>query len=115
MEEWSTLFSLASQWEFDAVVKLATKELSRVANTVDKILLARKHPELECWLWDALCSACTLDLTTPFSLEDWRRLDKDDIILITMGREAYRANKFVLNESALSSLMKKTFGIRQGH
>lgn len=94
------------------MAKLATGELSRVAKPVDKIILARKFPELESWLWDAFHNACTSEYAARFSLKDWQRLDKSDVIIVAMGQEAYRSKGRNFDDQALTSLMKKTFGLR---
>jgi hypothetical protein len=83
IEDWSALFALAAQWEFDSMVRVTKNKLDQRASYIDKIVLGRKYPELECWLWKSFYIAARSNL--PISREDLQKLDKDDIILILMG------------------------------
>jgi hypothetical protein len=107
MEDWSSLFSLALRWEFDAVVELAKRELSKVAQGVDKIILSRKYPELEDWTVEAVRDLCMFNYAV--SIESLHKLDKNDIILIVMAREAYRNNNYTM--AKLETYIQEKFGL----
>jgi hypothetical protein len=109
-EDWISLLSLALQWEIEDVVQLSISKLTHITRVIDQIVLARKYPECEVWLWDAVQTACTTtSYSTPWSHEDWQRLDKSDLILIAMGREVYHHNNN--NDKGRLSLLMKGFGL----
>jgi hypothetical protein len=104
VEEWSSVYSLASEWQFESIAKIATNRLTKIATPIEKIVLARKYQDLEHWLKEALVNIC--GRRELLNSKEWQVLDKDDVGRIGRVRE-----KFAQVKSNIAELVEMEFDL----
>ena len=82
-EQWKSVLHLSTRWGFASLRKLALKSIVP-PTACDKLLLARTYG-VDDWVLPALSALC--ERKAPISLKEARRMDIDDVILITTVRE----------------------------
>jgi len=121
VKDWESVYALAVKWQFESVAEVASKQLLEVATPFDKIILSRKHPGLGGWLEDGFVAICTrIEILT---VEEGRKLNRDDLVFIARFRETYWSVGRTLHrkgrvaeqiKAALDNPMKSASGLESG-
>ncbi|KAJ6578913.1 hypothetical protein DFH09DRAFT_909392 [Mycena vulgaris] len=86
-EEWTSVLSLATRWDFTSLRELATQHLFAMTSAVERIALGRRYDVPE-WLAPAYTEVC--ERKDPLNLAEGRLLELDDIIWIGKVRHCIR-------------------------
>jgi hypothetical protein len=86
-EEWTSVLSLASRWEFTSLCELAMQHLFAITSAVERIALGRRY-DIPGWLVPAYTEVC--ERKDPLTLGEGRLLGLDDAILIGQVRHMIR-------------------------
>ncbi|KAJ6491612.1 hypothetical protein C8R47DRAFT_434771 [Mycena vitilis] len=86
-EEWTSVLSLASRWEFVSLRELAMQHLFAVTSAVQRIALGRRY-DIPGWLVPAYTEVC--ERKEPLTLAEGRLLGLDDAIRIGQVRHTIR-------------------------
>ncbi|KAJ7133736.1 hypothetical protein C8R43DRAFT_894956, partial [Mycena crocata] len=86
-EEWTSVLSLATRWDFTSLRELALQHLFSMASAVERIALGRRY-DIVGWLIPAYTEVC--ERTEPLSLAEGRLLGIDDTVCIGQVRHSIR-------------------------
>ncbi|KAJ6593221.1 hypothetical protein B0H19DRAFT_916388 [Mycena capillaripes] len=86
-DEWTSVLSLASRWEFTSLRELAMQHLFAITSAVDRISLAHRF-DIPGWLVPAYTEVC--ERKDPLTLAEGRLLGLDDTICIAQVRHMIR-------------------------
>ncbi|KAJ7750099.1 hypothetical protein DFH07DRAFT_1062211 [Mycena maculata] len=86
-EEWTSVLSLASRWEFSSLRELAMQHLFTSTSAVERIALGRRF-DIPGWLVPAYTEVC--ERKDPLTLTEGRMLGLDDVICIGQVRHSIR-------------------------
>ncbi|KAJ7496622.1 hypothetical protein FB451DRAFT_1208266 [Mycena latifolia] len=86
-EEWTSVLSLATRWEFTSLRELALQHLFLLTSAVDRIALGRRH-DVPDWLVPAYTEVC--ERKDPLTLAEGRLLGLEDVIGIGQVRHCIR-------------------------
>lgn len=107
MEEWTSVLSLASRWEFMSLHQLAIERLSSITSAVDKLIIGRQY-DLPQWLLSAYTELC--ERREPLTLEEGRKLGVDDVVIISHVRHSIRhVSNFNRSHETIAELVKDVF------
>jgi hypothetical protein len=109
VDEWTSVLSVASTWEFASVRQLAIKRLSEITSPVDKINLGLRYDIVQ-WLVPAYVEVCERD--EPLNQEEGKKLGMEDVIAIGEVRHSIRyLPNLNRHHDAVVDLVKNIFGI----
>lgn len=86
-EEWTSVLSLATRWEFASLRELAMQYLFASTSAVERIALGRRY-DIPGWLVPAYTEVC--ERKDPLTLAEGRLLGLDDVIRIGQVRHSIR-------------------------
>ncbi|KAJ7721484.1 hypothetical protein B0H16DRAFT_1335241, partial [Mycena metata] len=86
-EEWTSVLSLATRWDFTSLRDLAMQHLFATTSAVERIALGRRYDILE-WLVPAYTEVC--ERKDPLTIAEGRLLGVDDAICIGQVRHMIR-------------------------
>ncbi|KAF7350933.1 BTB domain-containing protein [Mycena sanguinolenta] len=86
-EEWTSVLSLASRWEFNSLRELAMQHLFVITSAVERIALGRRY-DIPCWLVPAYAEVC--ERKEPLTLAEGRLLGLEDTVCIGQVRHTIR-------------------------
>ncbi|KAF7325306.1 BTB domain-containing protein [Mycena venus] len=86
-EEWTSVLSLASRWEFTSLRELAMQHLFLITSAVERIALGRRY-DIPSWLGPAYAEVC--ERKEPLNLAEGRLLGLEDAICIGQVRHTIR-------------------------
>jgi hypothetical protein len=101
-EEWSAILDLSTRWGFTSIRNLAIR-CTKPPNPLDRLLLARKHA-VEAWTLPALLELCSRP--EPLSLEEARRMDFEDVLLVGSVRQSVRSSALTVDGTAIGNLVR---------
>jgi hypothetical protein len=101
-EEWSAILDLSTRWGFTTIRNLAIR-CTKPPNPLDRLLLARKHA-VEAWTLPALLELCSRP--EPLSLEEARRMDFEDVLLVGSVRQSVRSSALTVDGTAIGNLVR---------
>ncbi|KAJ3538684.1 hypothetical protein NMY22_g5068 [Coprinellus aureogranulatus] len=87
VDEWTSVLTISSIWEFKSLRELAIDRLSRITLPIDRIVLGNRF-DLAQWLVPAYFELCTR--TEPLSLDEGEKLGMRDVIRIGQVRHQLR-------------------------
>jgi hypothetical protein len=85
-EKWRSVLHLSTQWEFASIRRLALNNI-QPPTPHDQLLLARTY-SVDHWVIPALSALC--ERSAPLSLDEARRMDIEDVVLVATVREDIR-------------------------
>ncbi|KAJ7672068.1 hypothetical protein B0H17DRAFT_947775 [Mycena rosella] len=86
-EEWTSVLSLATRWEFTSLRELAMRHLFAMASAVERIALGQRY-DIPSWLVPAYTEVC--ERKDPLTLAEGRLLGIADVICIGQVRHSIR-------------------------
>ncbi|KAI9465234.1 hypothetical protein BJY52DRAFT_672786 [Lactarius psammicola] len=86
-EQWRSVLHLSTRWGFTTLRKLALRSI-KPPTLYDRLLLARTYA-VDHWIVPALTALC--ERTTPLSLDEARRMNIEDVVLVASVREDIRS------------------------
>ncbi|KAJ7099364.1 hypothetical protein B0H15DRAFT_771074, partial [Mycena belliarum] len=86
-DEWTSVLSLATRWEFASLRALALRHLAAATSAVERIALGRRYDVPE-WLVPAYTDVC--ERKDPLTLAEGRLLGIEDVICIGQVRHCIR-------------------------
>ncbi|KAI0698309.1 hypothetical protein C8T65DRAFT_742883 [Cerioporus squamosus] len=91
LEEWTSVLSLATRWEFNDVRDLAIRQLQVLEDisSIDKVVLAREYDINDHWVLSAYTALC--ERPEPLSIPEAARLGLETSMRIAQLREQLRA------------------------
>ncbi|KAH9006216.1 hypothetical protein EDB86DRAFT_696514 [Lactarius hatsudake] len=113
-EQWKSVLNLSTRWGFASLRKLALNSI-KPPTPHDKLLLARTY-SINHWVLPALTALC--ERTQPLSLDEARRMNMEDVILVATVREEIRGGAVRVDavdiprhvaETRLATLEGKTY------
>ncbi|RDX44226.1 hypothetical protein OH76DRAFT_1111592 [Lentinus brumalis] len=92
IEEWTSILSLATRWEFNDIRDLAIRQLQTLhgVSPVDKVILAREYEISGRWVLSAYMALC--ERPEPLSIPEASRLGLETSMRIAQLREQLRAS-----------------------
>jgi hypothetical protein len=85
-EEWKSVLHLSARWNFASIRRLALNNI-QPPTPHDRLLLARTY-SVNDWVVPALSELC--ERRAPFSLDEARQMDIEDVVLVATVREDIR-------------------------
>ncbi|KAI9465226.1 hypothetical protein BJY52DRAFT_1114002, partial [Lactarius psammicola] len=82
-EQWRSVLHLSTRWGFASRRRLALESI-KPPTSYDRLLLARKYA-VDHWVIPALTALC--ERTAPLSLDEARRMNIEDVVLVATVRE----------------------------
>ncbi|KZT27200.1 hypothetical protein NEOLEDRAFT_1131229 [Neolentinus lepideus HHB14362 ss-1] len=116
LDEWTSILALSTQWGFNSIRTLATRELFPLASPIDKIVLAHKY-DIKEWLLEAYKDVCLRK--EPLSVEEAERIGVKDTARIASIREnrlctTDKKRTKVSEEEKIRVLIQKEFSLECG-
>ncbi|KAI9463261.1 hypothetical protein BJY52DRAFT_1077824, partial [Lactarius psammicola] len=85
-EQWRSVLLLSTRWGFTSLRGLALRSI-KPPTPCDQLLLARTYA-VDHWIVPALSALC--ERTAPLSLDEVRRMNDEDVVLVAAVREDIR-------------------------
>ncbi|TFK71236.1 hypothetical protein BDN72DRAFT_877297 [Pluteus cervinus] len=101
VEEWTSVLSVAHNWEFSAIKKLAIDRLEPIASAVDRVVLGQEY-DLPDWTSAGYMELCRRE--NPISKAEGHRIGFDASIDISSIRHHLRSRGEITNDSTIQSL-----------
>ena len=87
-EEWKSVLHLSTRWSFPSIRMLALNNI-QPPTPYDRLILARTY-SVDHWVIPALSALC--ERGPPLSLDEARKMDIEDVVLVATVREDIRAH-----------------------
>lgn len=104
VDEWTSILTLAIQWNFQSIKNLAIDHLSSIASPVEQIMLGRRFNILE-WLGNAYAQVCWRN--EALTIEEGQLLGIKDVVKIAAIRQG--KNKSAFTTGSHTGILHKVF------
>jgi len=104
VDEWTSILTLAIQWNFQSIKNLAIDRLSSIASPVEQIMLGRRFNILE-WLGNAYAQVCWRN--EALTIEEGQLLGIKDVVKIAAIRQG--KNKSAFTTGSHTGILHKVF------
>jgi hypothetical protein len=101
--EWTSILTLAIQWDFQSVKTLAANRLSFIASPIEKIVLGRRFDMFE-WLQDGYTAVCSRH--EALTIEEGNLLGIEDVVKIAAVRQGKKGSSYTRTNNVLREVFK---------
>ncbi|TFK61054.1 hypothetical protein BDN72DRAFT_849993 [Pluteus cervinus] len=103
-DEWASILKVATQWEFESIVKLALERIEPLSSAVDKVVLGKDYNMPE-WAIEGRVQLCRRE--EPITMEEAIRMGMEEVVNISTTRHHIRPSELSpeLQDSTIRSIL----------
>ncbi|VDC03771.1 unnamed protein product [Peniophora sp. CBMAI 1063] len=94
-EEWTAVLRLATMWKVESIRELAIQQLDDLSSPLERLVLSRSY-DVQGWLLPAFVGLIMRE--NPLTLEEMRKIELQDLVVITTAREAMLSGRLPCDE-----------------